>query len=425
MPALPDTPAAPPRHARFQWSAQTQCFCGAERLELGAGDAESAPKANETPQQINTRTLRALYRGLRDGHEIRMTSDGVDLLPTTPPFTPSLQCQTSGSGGAPKAIRRSHASWIASFEVNRARFPLTAEDSYAVLGRLMHSLALYATLEAAHIGADLHLLADLRPATQRRLMAQAGVTTLYATPAQLKLLLRAEATPLPALRRIICGGGFLDADLRAAMASDLPHVEILEFYGASETSFITLTDAQTPQGSVGRAYPQVEIQIAPLNGEAQIGEAQIGEVWVKSPYLFEGYAMGESAETRWQDGFLTVGELGWLDPQGYLYLAGRKRRMVLIADQNTFPEEIESFLLAQAGVAHCAVIARPDPARGHHLVAVIGGPQDADLAATLDTASRAEFGPLKAPKRYIFMEDFPCLASGKPDMAALALRIDG
>ena len=99
-----------------------------------------------------------------------------------------------------------------------ARFPLTPEDRYAVLGRLMHSLALYATLEAAHIGADLHLLADLRPATQRHLMAQAAVTTLYATPAQLKLLLRAEATPLPALRRIICGGGFLDADLRAAGA---------------------------------------------------------------------------------------------------------------------------------------------------------------------------------------------------------------
>lgn len=418
MPALPDTPAAPPRQAHFQWSAQTQCFCGAERLEWGADDAQSAPDANETPQQFNTRTLRALYRGLRDGHEIRMTSDGVDLLPA--PSTPSLQCQTSGSGGAPKAIRRSQASWIASFEINRARFPLTAEDRYAVLGRLMHSLALYATLEAAHIGADLHLLADLRPATQRRLMAQSGVTTLYATPAQLKLLLRAEATPLPALRRIICGGGFLDADLRAALAQDLPHVEIFEFYGASETSFITLTDAQTPEGSVGRAYPQVEIKIAPLNGEVQIGE-----VWVKSPYLFEGYAMGESAETRWQDGFLTVGELGWLDPQGYLYLAGRKRRMVLIADQNTFPEEIESFLLAQAGVAHCAVIAQPDPARGHHLVAVIGGAPDADLAAKLDTASRAEFGPLKAPKRYVFIEDFPCLASGKPDITALALRIDG
>ncbi len=89
---------------------------------MGAGDAESAPNTNETPQQINTRTLRALYRGLRDGHEIRMTSDGVDL-PHNAAFTPSCNARPADPGGAPKAIRRSHASWIASFEINRARFP--------------------------------------------------------------------------------------------------------------------------------------------------------------------------------------------------------------------------------------------------------------------------------------------------------------
>ena len=234
-----------------------------------------------------------------------------------------------------------------------------------------------------------------------------------AVTGQLRLLLAVGGAALPDLRYALVGGSKLDPALRAAMAQMAPACVVHEFYGAAEASFITLAGPNTPPDAVGSAYPGVELRVSD------------GEVWVKSPYLFEGYAMGESAETRWQDGFLTVGELGWLDPQGYLYLAGRKRRMVLIADQNTFPEEIESFLLAQAGVAHCAVIAQPDPARGHHLVAVIGGTPDADLAEALDAASRAAFGPLKAPKRYVFLEDFPCLASGKPDITALALRIDG
>ncbi len=111
-----------------------------------------------------------------------------------------------------------------------------------------------------------------------------------------------------------------------------------------------------PQGSVGRAYPQVEIQIAPLNGEAQIGESGS-----KAPICSRATPWARAAETALAGRVPDGRELGWLDPQGYLYLAGRKRRMVLIADQNTFPEEIENFLLAQAGVAHCAVIARPIP----------------------------------------------------------------
>ena len=85
---------------------------------------------------------------------------------------------------------------------------------------------------------------------------------------------------------ILVGGSKLDAALRAALAVMAPEAVIREFYGAAEASFITLADAATPEASVGRAYPGVEIALDPG-----------GEVWVKSPYLFLGYANNPSPPT--------------------------------------------------------------------------------------------------------------------------------
>ena len=109
-----------------------------------------------------------------------------------------------------------------------------------------------------------------------------------------------------------------------------------------------------------------------------------------------------------------------LDAQGFLHVAGRRNRMVTIADQNVFPEDIETLLLAQPGVDHAAVLPRPDTRRGTTLVALIAGSADPDALLQL---CRTRFGPLAAPRRIATLADFPLLASGKPDLIALARRI--
>ena len=77
-----------------------------------------------------------------------------------------FQCLSSGSSGRPKRMRRSHASWTKSFRINAGLWGITRQDSYAVLGALSHSLALYSCLEGLYLGADLLLLSDLRPDRQ-------------------------------------------------------------------------------------------------------------------------------------------------------------------------------------------------------------------------------------------------------------------
>jgi long-chain acyl-CoA synthetase len=297
---------------------------------------------------------------------------------------------TSGSSGAPRRIRRTQRSWIDSFAVNARLFDIGPGVAVAVLGRLEHSLALYGALEALHLGAELHLMAGLRPDRQMQALAARGVAVLYATPVQIRLMLEAPRPgPAPGLRHMLVGGAKLDPATRAACRGAFPAAKVREFYGAAETSFIAMSDDDTPEGAVGRPYQAVEISIRD-DADNPVPEGATGRIWVRSPYLFEGYAWAAATDTRWRDGWLTIGEHGALR-DGQLHLVGRESRMITISDQNVFPEEVEAFLLAQPGVTRAAVLA----------------------------ACRAGLGPMKAPRRVAVRQDWPLLPSGKTDLAAL------
>ncbi len=321
----------------------------------------------------------------------------------TPGDVPVFETLTSGSTGRPRRIRRSQASWLASFAVN-ARLGIGPGARVAVLGGLVHSLALYGAVEGLHLGAEVHLLDALRPDRQRKALSHRRISHLYATPAQLRLLATDGAAACPDLQHVLVGGSKLDRSLYARLAALAPNARVQEFYGAAETSFVTLADDRTPAGSVGRAYPGVELAL----------EAS-GEVWVKSPYLFMGYA-GDSGSARWRGGWLSVGEIGRLE-DGYLHLLGRAGRMVTVADQNVFPEEVEGLMESLSGVCRAAVLPVADAKRGQVLVGLVQGDQGAE--AEIMARLRAELGPLKAPKALIWLQDWPTLPSGKTDLRAL------
>lgn len=336
---------------------------------------------------------------------------------------PSFQVMSSGSTAAPRRIRRTQRSWIRCFNVNGRLWEIGCADRVAIAGNPVHSLSLYAALEALHLGADLLLVTGLLPGTQLDNMCEQKATILYSTPSQLRTMAKAfwhgRKQPAQSLRKVFVGGSKLDSATRDAVERMFPGSDVHEFYGASETSFISITGQQSaPANSVGSAYPEVEIHIRRENGsEAGIGET--GEIWVKSPYLFLEYAAGGYRRTRWHDGFLTVGEFGQLDETGNLYIAGRKDRMVTVADQNVFPEQIETILLGLPNIAQAAAIPIPDKKRGHILVAFLQGDSEAAPADEILVLCRSKMGPLKSPKEVVFLDEWPVLNSGKSDIAAL------
>lgn len=303
---------------------------------------------------------------------------------------------TSGSLAEPRRILRSMESWIRSFEVNAGMFGIGPGVRVAVLGGLEQSLSLYGAIEALHLGAELYYMGGMRP--DRQAQACADVDVIYATPAQLRQLVGVQ---WPQLSRIIVGGSKLDGRLRADLALMTPAV-VQEFYGAAEASFISLAGPDSPLDSVGQPYPCVEID---LRG---------GQIWVRSPYLFERYV--EEGSAVWDQGWLSIGEMGRMEA-GHLYLSGRVGRMVTVADQNVFPEEMEAVMALFAGITRVAVLPQVDKLRGVVMVAVVQG--DAAQEAQILARARATFGVLKAPRRLIWQKDWPVLPSGKTDLRAL------
>lgn len=389
---------------RFRWHPAARLVDAA-----GRGVAPGLPPGVRFIPVIEDRPAeKALITALAgEGRAFRIGGPGP--APSEGPY-PAFETLTGGTTGRPRRIRRSQASWTASFARNAALFDLGPGARTAILGGLIHSLALYGALESLQLGAELHLLAGLRPDRQRLALAARRVGHLYATPAQMRQIVEAPGPDLPNLTRILIGGSKLDPALRAALARLAPAARVQEFYGAAEASFVTLADPATPPDSVGRPYPGVRLWVRDALGY-DLPEGETGAVWVDSPYLFDGYA---DAPPR-PPGPWALGEEGWLR-DGCLFLAGRSARKVKIADQTVYPEAIETFLLAQPGITRAAVLPRPDAKRGLHLIAALQGRFEAD---GLLPRLRREFGPLAAPRRLIAVSDWPELASGKTDLPAL------
>ncbi len=380
----------------FRWH-EAAALIGADGAEMRGG-AEYAPIVADRPGPV------ALARALAgNGQAFRIGGAG----PLEAGFG-AFEALTGGSLGVPRPIVRTHASWIASFAVNAGLFGIGPGVAVAVLGRLSHSLALYGAVEGVCLGARVHLLDTMRADRQAQALAVRGAEVLYATPSQLFGVVAADVR-LPALRHVLVGGAALDAGLRARLADLAPNAAVQVFYGAAETSFIAMGRGV---GSVGHPYPGVLLRLTDSAGQ----EADEGEIWVKSPYLFRGYAGADAGAARWDQGWLSVGEVGRMTPSG-LQLRGRSGRMVTVADRNVFPEEIEAFLQALPGVARVAVVPRPDPVRGQVLVAVVMG--DRGVEASFRAAARAELGPMVAPRAVIWVDAWPELPSGKTDLRTL------
>ena len=364
--------------------------------------------------------FKSLVHCLQAGMSIVARHSGNNPVSPLESKVPYLYCESTGTSGYSKSIRRHPVTWIRSFEINRKLFGIGSSDTYAIFGHLGHSLSLFATLEALHIGANIVSLLGLLPKNQVHRVVGESVSVIYATPSQLRLFaIGAKALGLSrvlTVRRLFVGGGRLDRVLRLEIIALFPMAELREFYGASETSFISISDEKTPDGSVGKPYPQVSIKIG--SGDSTIPFV-VDEIWVSSPYLFDGYETGMSQDTQRERDFLSVGDMGYVDNHGYLFLIGRKNRMVTVADVNVYPEEIERIILCEPEVSYCVAMAQLDESRGNSIVAIIEGSGDPGLEKKIRQRCRKELYELAIPRRFIFLDKIPMLPVGKPDLQTL------
>ena len=348
-------------------------------------------------------------------------------LPEPRPESPFFVGYTSGSTGTPKAYTRSHQSWTASFRACLEEFGPHASSCILAPGRDSHSLFLFAMMLGLWSGAGIVVQERFSAAAVLDTLRRGLTPCLVAVPSQLMLMVEVarhrSCAPIEAVRLILISGSRWIRARTAELRALFPCARIIEFYGASETSFIAWmdTDEATPPAVVGWPFKNVELQIRDI-GE---GEAA-GLIYVRSPMVFMGYVGGAADSTAaLRDGdWLSVRDLGFLDAQGRLCLTGRQNRMLVTQGKNLFPEELECVLQTHPSIVSASVQGVDDPLRGFQVVALLELRQNPGhqppTASELAAWCRQSLEAYKAPKKFYLCQHWRLTPSGKTDHVALA-----
>jgi len=194
---------------------------------------------------------------------------------------------------------------------------------------------------------------------------------------------------------------------------------ILERYGLTETLIVTANpyNGTAIQGSVGLPVSDVEVRLTDIKSDKILHDANmIGKIEVRGPGLFKGYWRNpeKTLEDMRSDGFFVTGDLGKFDKNGYLYIVGRDKDMVISGGYNVYPKEVETEIDALEGVVESAVIGLPHPDFGEAVSALVVLEKEAilDEAALLEILTE-RLAKYKCPKKIIFLHELQRNAMGK------------
>lgn len=336
---------------------------------------------------------------------------------------------TSGSTGMPKAFLRSHSSWIESFNACVQALGPDAAGAVLAPGSISHSLSLFGMLLGLWTGGGVVVQPRFSALQALASLESDQASCFIGVPSHLLAMLecarRKRFRPILGVRLVMISGARWMRHRTPELRRLFPCARIVEFYGTSETSFVSWieSDECTPAAVVGQPFPGVEIAIRP--SDAAPGT---GAIFVKSKMQFDGYAFDDRDPTEaHRDGhWLSVGDIGHVDAEGRLHLHGRHNRMLVTSGKNVFPEEVEALLEAMPGIAAASLHSRPDPLRGSSVVAVLNL-CDAD-SQTFDSKllhqhCRRELDGFKVPREFYVAPAWPRTQSGKTDHAALSRQL--
>ena len=275
---------------------------------------------------------------------------------------------TSGTAGQPKGYRRTHQSWVKSFEGTNALIRQSGNQSATVFGSMHYSLSLYTLMQTLYFGQTFILNPHFSTKRLIGLVKQTESLTCYLVPTMIHALvskLEVQNEVLTENYTIISSGAKLNVDIRRKLYHYCPNVQLYEFYGSSETSYISMETVQgiPSDNSVGQLFPGVEVVIDQPNAEG------IGEIQVRSPLNFAGY------HRKGEDRVATVacvstGDLGKLAGNSLEYY-GRKDDCINRGGEKFYPLEFERHLLKLEAVAEIVVLGIPDAHYNEKIGAVI------------------------------------------------------
>lgn len=333
---------------------------------------------------------------------------------------------TSGTTGRAKGVWSglwSDAVAEAAFRDEADLWSFGPDDVHLVCSPMYHSVSVrFAGGTLLSGGTCLVLSRFDGPTAAAALRGEVGPvpTTTFMAPSALARLL--ESVPAGErwdhLRLLVHAGSpcppTVKEDARSRVGPDV----LWEFYGSTEGQFTACSfdEWQNKPGTVGRARP----------GRTLLVDDD-GTIWCRPPEFAAFSYWGDPAKTAlaWRDGSFTVGDLGRLDSDGYLYLDGRRDDLIISGGVNVYPAEVEAVLSAVEGVRDVAVFGRDDPRWGQQVTAAVEVRDGVDVEAVLaglEAAANGSLAGYKRPKVYEVIDSLPRTATGKVRRLALADR---
>jgi long-chain acyl-CoA synthetase len=430
-------------------------ICVSNRVEfveavLGAwraGCAYTPVKTGWTPAEVGVVLDDAATRVVvtdRDGARAAAVARGLSLVDLDDGYEPWLSRQessplddrcgyklpfTSGTTGRPKAVVMSgsgttpfSAGWqgIARYA---ELLELPRDGVHLFVSRLFNGAPQTFGFGALARGATLRILPRWDPHAALVALGDAAVTSTIMVPTMFRQLLSLpdvdrSSSPAPGLRTLLHGGEPCPLPVKEATADWFGDV-LVEYYGFTEggMTVVRADEWRSRPGTVGRPLPGLSVQVLDDTGHPVPPRAE-GVVYFSVDGGRRFRYSGDDAKTEAAhvgDAF-TVGDIGWLDDDGFLYLSGRAADVVISAGVNVYPAEIEAALSDVAGVVDMCAVGAPDDERGEvvvlHIVLAEGAPLP-DVLDEIEVAAEQRLAPYKRPREIRVVDEVPRDSTGK------------
>jgi acyl-CoA synthetase (AMP-forming)/AMP-acid ligase II len=320
---------------------------------------------------------------------------------------------TSGTTGRPKGVWSGvldETAAVALHDDESTVWGFSADDRLLVASPLHHSAPLRFSAGVLLAGGEVCVLERFDAAAVVEAVATFRPTVAFFVPAHLHRLFALGALPpLDSFRLLAHAGAPCPVPLKEAALAAFPSGTVWEFYGSTEGQFTVCSPDEwlARPGTVGRARPRRTVWV------------DDGTVWCDVPHFarFEYWRDPEKTAQAWRGSAFTVGDLGRIDHDGFLFLDGRRDDLIISGGVNVYPNEVEAALSMTAGIDEVVVFGVPDDRWGERVCAAVIG--DVSAGAVVAHA-RATLAAYKCPKDVYLVDDLPRTASGKVRRSAVA-----
>ncbi|MBP2366024.1 acyl-CoA synthetase [Pseudonocardia parietis] len=338
---------------------------------------------------------------------------------------------TGGTTGFPKGVVLSHANLLVSaYGLSSCGvFGGDEPPRYLHVAPMFHLADLAGSIGAMLAGGTHVMVPSFAPVPVMDAVATHGVTHTVLIPIMIQALAdhpERAGYDLSTLRRVVYGGSPIAQAVLERARTALPSAEFLQAYGQTELSPVATVlgcaEHDDPARRYllrtgGRAAPHAEVRIVDESGE-EVSRGSIGEIVCRGGHVMLGYwERPEETAAALRDGWMHTGDVGRMDPEGYVEVLDRLKDMIITGGENVYSTEVENAVATHPAVATCAVVGLPDETWGERVHAVVvlrdGVPSTDDTVAQIREHVRGLVAGYKTPRTVEFTDALPATPTGK------------